>query len=79
MKLLDDNQAGFRKGRSTADATQIMMRLQEDGVDLRKRGGAGQDEFIPSARLLDLRKAYPRVNKAALWLLLRRYGLAVIS
>ena len=75
--LLDDNQAGFRKGRSTADATQILMRLQEDGVDLRKRGGAGagQDDFVPSARLLDLRKAYPRVNKAALWLLLRRYGL----
>ena len=29
----------------------------------------------PAARLLDLRKAYPRVNKPALWRLLRRYGL----
>ena len=73
MELLDDNQAGFRAGRSTADATQIMMRLQEDGVDLRKRGGGVG--FVPSARLLDLRKAYPRVNKAALWMLLERYGL----
>ena len=30
---------------------------------------------MPSARLLDLKKAYPRVNKAALWRLLERYGL----
>ena len=29
----------------------------------------------PVARLLDLRKAYPRVNKPALWKLLERYGL----
>ena len=75
MELLDDDQAGFRSGRSTADATQIMMRLQEDSVDLRKRGGAVGGGLVPSARLLDLRKAYPRVNKAALWQLLERYGL----
>ena len=74
MELLDDNQA-VRSGRSTADATQIMIRLQEDGVDLRKRGGGQEGGFVPAARLLDLRKAYPRVNKAALWLLLQRYGL----
>ena len=30
---------------------------------------------LPEARLLDLRKAYPRVNKPALWRLLKRYGL----
>ena len=30
MGVLDDNQAGFRSGRSTADATQIMVRIQED-------------------------------------------------
>ena len=75
MQLLDDDQSGFRSGRSTADATQVMMRLQEDGIDLKKRGGAQQDGFVPAARLLDLKKAYPRVNKAALWMLLRRYGL----
>ena len=73
-ELLDDNQA-VRSGRSTADATQIMIRLQEDGVDLRKRGGGQEGGFVPTARLPDLRKAYPRVNKAALWLLLQRYGL----
>ena len=27
---LDENQAGFRQGRSTADATQIFIRIQED-------------------------------------------------
>ena len=39
MGLMDDNQAGFRSGRSTADATQVMMRLQEDAEDLRGRMG----------------------------------------
>ena len=37
MGLLDDNQAGFRSGRSTADVTQVMMRMQEDAEDLKKR------------------------------------------
>ena len=81
MGLLDDNQAGFRSGRSTADATQMMMRLQEDACDLRKRGGGGreQEQWVPSARLLDLRKAYPRVNKPVLWRLLKRCGLSGTS
>jgi len=30
INLLDENQAGFRKGRSTADATQIFILSQED-------------------------------------------------
>ena len=74
MKLLDNNQAGFRCDWSTADATQIGMRIQEDSVDLKKHGGAVGDGFVPTARLLDLRKAYPRVNKAALWRLLELCG-----
>ena len=37
MNLLDDNQNGFRPGRSTADSTQIMMRIQEDMEDLLKK------------------------------------------
>ena len=77
--VLDDNQAGFRRGRATADATQMMFRLQEDATDLRRRVGddPGEEEEakLPEARLLDLRKAYPRVNKPALWRLLKRYGL----
>ena len=68
LKLLDDNQNGFRPGRSTADATQIFIRMQEDVSDLmRRRGAADADgENDPQARLLDLRKAYPRVSKPAL-------------
>ena len=39
--VLDDNQHGFRKGRATTDATQMMMRMQEDMEDLRKRMEGG--------------------------------------
>ena len=37
LNLMDDNQCGFRKGRSTADATQMMVRMQEDVCDYRKK------------------------------------------
>ena len=79
MKLLDDDQAGFRKKRSTADVTQIMVRIQEDSSDLFKRAEKAQENIPdgekPAARLLDLRKAYPRVNKPALWMILKKYGI----
>lgn len=79
LNLLDDDQAGFRRGRSTADATQIMIRIQEDATDLRRRmetsGFQIDEDQMPAARLLDLRKAYPRVNKPALWAILSKYGL----
>ena len=79
MGLLDENQAGFRKGRSTADVVQVMGRLQEDVTDCRRRVAAAGEEWVedeqPEARLLDLRKAYPRVNRPAMWRLLERYGL----
>ena len=28
--ILDENQAGFRKGRSTPDVVQVMVRVQQD-------------------------------------------------
>ena len=34
LNLLDENQAGFRKGRSTADVTQMMVRIEEDVSDM---------------------------------------------
>ena len=34
LELLKENQAGCKKGRSTADATQVIMRIQENEVDL---------------------------------------------
>ena len=51
--LLDDEQAGFRKIRSTADASQIMLWLHEDTLDLRRRMEAAgvevNDACSPSA------------------------------
>ena len=47
LKLLDENQAGFRKGRSTADVVQVMQRIQEDVVDCKRRvndGANGMNE-----------------------------------
>ena len=75
VELVDENQNGFRPGRSNADATQVFVRIQEDVNDLRKRRLAGEEEVEdPEARLLDLRKAYPRVSRPALWGILRRNG-----
>ena len=66
LELLDEEQAGFRSKRSTVDITQMIYRIQEDTRDLYKRAAAAGEEIPdskkPTARLLDLRKAYPRVN-----------------
>ena len=55
------------------------QRMEEDAEYLRKRRRRrGEDEESgsdPIARLLDLKKAYPRVNKPALWGILKKYGL----
>ena len=75
LGLLDDNQAGFRAGRSTADVVQMMVRMEEDVEDCKRRVNDVNEHEWPVARLLDLRKAYPRVSKPALWLLLERYGM----
>ena len=79
MGLLDVEQAGFRKCRSTADVTQIMYRIQEDGEDLKKRlervGETIQEDDKPSARLLDPSKAYLRVNEYAMWEIHGKYGM----
>ena len=51
----------------------------EDTVDLRSKsareGHPEMEEGDPEARLLDLRKAYPRVCKPALRGILKRHGL----
>ena len=75
LGLLDDNQAGFRAGRSTADVVQMMVRMEEDVEDCMRRVNDVNAYEWPVARLLDLRKAYPRVSKPALWGLLERYGM----
>ena len=48
MKLLDENQAGFRKGRSTADATQIFIRIQEDSIMLQNALGGQSQPTVSS-------------------------------
>ena len=79
LQLLDDCQAGFRSGRSTADITQVMVRIWEDTEDLKSRmlrkDGRIDEDRLPEARLLDLKKAYPRVSKPALWNILKKYGM----
>ena len=79
LQLLDDCQAGFRSGRSTADITQVMVRIWEDTEDLKSRmlrkDGRIDEDRVPEARLLDLKKAYPRVSKPALWNILEKYGM----
>ena len=79
LELMDDDQSGFRKGRSTADVTQVMVRIQEDTNDLKRRlekeGREIPEGEEPVATLLDLRKAYPRVNRPALWGILKKGGI----
>ena len=82
MNLMDENQWGFREGegRSTADVTKVIVRMKEDANDYTKRlrrmgGDAREENDRMVARLLDLEKAYQRVGKFALWILLERYGL----
>ena len=80
LNLMDENKWGFREGRLTSDVTQVIVRMKEDADDYAKRvgrmgGEAREKKNRMVARLLDLEKAYPRVSKPALWMLLERYGL----
>ena len=80
MNLVDENQWGFRKGRSTADVTQVIVRMKEDADDYVKRVGRTSEEAREEndrmdAQLLDMKKEYLRVSKPALWMLLEWYGL----
>ena len=81
--LLDENQAGVRKARFTVDVVQMMM--QEDVVNCKRRVNAEgtnetDDDDWPCAKLLYLRKTYPRVNnlrcgcclRGTLWMLLEK-------
>ena len=77
---LDENQAGFRQGRSTADATQIFVRIQEDvkvvrNMEVINNESNEREERKEMAILLDLKKAYPRVSRPILWAILEKYRL----
>ena len=43
LNLMDENQWGFREGRSTANVTQVIVRMKEDADDLR-REWVGREE-----------------------------------
>ena len=85
MNLLDENHAGFRKSRSTADATQIFIRIQEDSLILQnaldEQSEPRDNSEQPQAYLLDLKKAYARVGKPIQWKILDKLKMprSVIS
>ena len=63
--VIVDNQDGFRRGRSTADTTQIAKRLHENNRRVTKK---------TRASLQDLTKTYPRLNCPQIWKVLEPYG-----
>ena len=68
----------IRQARSTADATQIFLRLQEDVELLQFADPEYKNDSNTSraqAILLDLKKAYPRVDRPTFWEILSKYGL----
>ena len=74
---LDENQAGFRQGRSTAGAMQIFVRIQEDVKVVRNMVEINneREETKEMAILLDLKKVYPKVTRPILWAILENYRL----
>ena len=77
---LDENQTGFRQGRLTTDATQIFVRIQENGKVVRNMEEINnenneREERKEMAILVDLKKAYPRVSRPILSVILEKYRL----
>ena len=77
--VLEENQQGFRRGRSTADAAQIFIRINEEMDNIkRNRASLGRDREEmddPVAILTDITKAYPRANRVMLWHILDLWGM----
>ena len=71
---LGENQNGFREWRSTCDATQTILRVDEE---VRRVKGPCKEMRTdrPGAVLLDITKAYPRVNRPLLWKVLENLGM----
>ena len=59
-------QSGFRRGRGCADQTFIVRQICE------KYLGKGKEVFFA---FLDLEKAYDKIDRAAMWNVLRQYGI----
>lgn len=63
--FVDEEQQGFRRSRGADGVLQVSRRLAEEVCRSR-----GQD-FI-KLTLYDIEKAYPKINREALWLLLKK-------
>ena len=77
MKYKDDTQCGFRTGRSTADASQAIMRVIEEVQRVIGVVSGRQNKSMdhPIAVLMDIAKAYLRVNRNILWHVQRKLGM----
>ena len=65
---LHEAQAGFRKGRGVDDVVQVTRRIVEEAT------ACQADDSVMLIRLFDIEKAYPRVSRNTLWMLLQRKG-----
>ena len=77
--ILEENQQGFRRGTSTADAAHTFIRINEE-MDNSKRNRVSLDrnrEGVddPVAILTDITKAYPRLDRIMLWHILDMWGM----
>ena len=70
MNLLDENEAGFRKGLSNADATHIFIHIQKDSMILPnaqdEQSQPRENSEQPQGYLFYLKKAYPILRQANL-------------
>lgn len=68
--IMDEEQQGFRRNRSVDDVLQISRRLAEE-ISLAK----GIPDQTIHLTLYDIEKAYPRINREALWEIMKRKGI----
>ena len=64
--MIDEEQCGFRRGRGCVDQVFTVKQLSEKYV------GKGKDLFVA---YMDLEKAYDRIDRDAMWRVLRMYGI----
>ena len=62
--LIDDDQRGFRAGRGCVDQIFILKQIGKKATEKKHRVHVG---------FIDLEKAYNRVNREALWQVMRMY------
>ena len=73
-RILPSTQWGFRKGRSTQDALFTARLLVEMAAEVRKDADHDWNELLVFT-LVDIAKAYSRVQRPAAWQVFRRLGM----